>query len=114
MSIILKINHLGDVHFFRKYKIESGEILLGRNKMQIAAKMSKSELAKDSTVSFPNSIYATKIFGKLAEPDSGYYVSSSGNTLMKLWQNQHPLIHTWLLLSSVSICLLFTVFFVIQ
>lgn len=36
------------------------------------------------------------------------------NTFMQIWNEQHPIIHTWLLLSSVSICFLFAVFFVIQ
>jgi hypothetical protein len=66
---------------------------------------------KQSAVSLPNSIYATKIFGKEIEAELSY---NSNNTLIELWNNQHPLIHTWLLLSSVSICLLFTIFFIIQ
>lgn len=36
------------------------------------------------------------------------------NALMQIWNEQHPIIHTWLLLSSISICFLFAVFFIIQ
>lgn len=74
-------------------------------------KDTKSNLLGNSVVSIPNSLCATKIFAKASDAQ----VRKENDTLISiLWNNQHPLIHTWLLLSSVSICLLFTVFFVIQ
>lgn len=33
-------------------------------------------------------------------------------TLRGIWDNQHPLIHTWFVMSTVSICLMSAFFFV--
>lgn len=82
--------------------------------MKLSTKDSIAEAVKNPNVSLPNSLYATKVFEKISEPDSSYYLDGSGNALIKLLQNQHPLINTWMLLSSFSICLLFAVFFVIK
>lgn len=67
---------------------------------------------KNSTMTLPKSLYATNILGKGVEADAGYCVNTSNNSLLALWNNQHPLIHTWLLLSSISICFLSALFFV--
>jgi len=71
----------------------------------------RQNFQNNSVVSVPDSFCATKIFAKAADAQ----FCTDKDTLIKiLWNNQHPLIHTWLLLSSVSICLLFAVFFVIK
>lgn len=38
---------------------------------------------------------------------------SGGNSIMDIWNEQHPIIHTWLLLSSISICFLSAIFIMI-
>lgn len=35
-------------------------------------------------------------------------------TLRDLWKEQHPIMHTWFLLSSVSICLMSALLFIVQ
>lgn len=74
----------------------------------------KSEISKNSIMSIPKSLYASKILGKDIEMDSCYCANSSEHALLELWNKQHPLIHTWLVLSSISICFLFALFFIFQ
>jgi hypothetical protein len=75
-------------------------------------KVLKSDGLKISGISVPKSIYANKIFGKDLELEP----CSRGceNTFTELWNNQHPLIHTWLILSTISICFLSAFLFIIQ
>lgn len=72
----------------------------------------KPKISKNSAMSFPTSIYATNVLGKTIEPNTGSCANTFDNSLLALWNNQHPLIHTWLLLSSISICFLSALFFV--
>jgi hypothetical protein len=64
-------------------------------------------------VSAPNSLYSSKVFGKDLEIESNY-VDNSSTTFAQMWNQQHPLIHTWLILSSVSICFLSALLFIIH
>lgn len=73
----------------------------------------KPKVLRDSAMSIPKSIYANKIANSELEIESCYCSDSAGNVLLNIWGKQHPLIHTWLVLSSVSICFLFVLFFVI-
>lgn len=69
----------------------------------------KSRTLKDSAITIPSSLYTSKILGKNIEANADYVIDSirkNKNTLMEMWDKQHPLIHTWLVLTSVSICLL--------
>lgn len=72
-----------------------------------------TEVTKKSSVSVPNSLQANKIFVKDIEVDRVYY-SGDSNSFVEVWQQQHPLIHTWLVLSPISICFLFALLFIIH
>lgn len=72
----------------------------------------KSGSIRNYAVSIPNSIYASKVLGNDIEIDNYTCVGSlSQNTLLEIWNKQHPLIHTWLILTSISICFLSALFF---
>lgn len=69
----------------------------------------------NSMASTPNAIYASKVLGKDIEIDSGYRAEISyENTFAEMWNQQHPLINTWLVLSSISICCLSALLFIIH
>jgi len=68
---------------------------------------------KDAAVSIPKSFYTGKILGKEIELDTCISNDSLGTALINSLQHQHPLINAWLILSSVSICFLSALFFVI-
>jgi len=70
-----------------------------------------SKTAKNSLMSIPSSFNAGKILGENIAISSKYEEISE-NPLKGLWDKQHPIIHTWLLLSSVSICFLSAIFFI--
>lgn len=72
----------------------------------------KPRVLRDSAMSIPNSIYIDKSLGKNLEIDSCYCGNDSENILAGIWNKQHPLIHMWLVLSSISICLLSALFFI--
>lgn len=62
---------------------------------------------KDASVSIPKTLYSSKVLSEDIELNAGYVESAfQKNTLLDIWGKQHPLIHTWLILSSVSICFL--------
>lgn len=69
---------------------------------------------KKSGMSIPSTLSANNIFGSdfdietLRAPET-----MDGSAILKMWDKQHPLIHTWLLLSSISICFLSALFFII-
>ena len=74
----------------------------------------KSRSLRDAAVSIPTSIYLSKVSGNNIESDNYCCAGSFGqNALLEMWNKQHPLIHTWLILSSISICFLFAFFFII-
>lgn len=75
-------------------------------------KVVKPKVLRDSMISIPSSIYINKPLDKNLEIDSGYCRTESENILAGIWNKQHPLIHTWLVLSSVSICFLSALFFI--
>lgn len=66
---------------------------------------------KKSLVSIPDSI-DSRVFCKKTDAESRDYLDK--NVFAKLWNNQHPLIHTWLILTSASIFFLSAFLFVIQ
>ena len=73
----------------------------------------KSRSLRDVAVSIPNSIYFSKVSLNDIEMDNYCCAGGIGqNALFEIWNKQHPLIHTWLILSSISICFLFAFFFV--
>ncbi|MFA7659192.1 MAG: hypothetical protein WCY19_07145 [Candidatus Gastranaerophilaceae bacterium] len=74
----------------------------------------KSGNSKGLVMSIPNSLYASKILGTDIEMEPAVFEGTfHKNVIIGLWKNQHPLIHTWLLLSSVSICFLSGLLFII-
>lgn len=78
---------------------------------EIATPKSKN----NSLASTPNSIYATKVLGKDVEIESGYNPEITlEDAFASVWTQQHPVINTWLILSSVSICFLSALLFIIH
>lgn len=73
----------------------------------------KSKVLKNSVTSIPKSLYSSKIFGNELELDSCYCANMNPNAILNLLSKQHPLIHTWLFLSSISICFIFALFFIL-
>lgn len=71
----------------------------------------KKRVPRNSAISIPTSIYPDRVFDKGVEIDQ-YYDRDSKSVLTGLLSKQHPLIHTWLVLSSVSICFLSALFFI--
>lgn len=71
---------------------------------------------KKAMVSVPKSIYATNIFGNEIDVDKIYCAETLNNDtyLSEMWDKPHPLMHTWLILSSVSICFLSALLFIIH
>lgn len=82
--------------------------------MKFVLEERKAETLRSSAVSVPNSLYTTKIFGKDIEIDTLYNKSNENNPFIDLWNNQHPLMHTWLVLSSISIFFLSAIFFIVK
>lgn len=73
-----------------------------------------SKTINSTNVSVPKSLYADKIFDAKVDIDKSFYLSNScEGSLIQMLNKSHPLISTWLVLSSASICLLFALFFVI-
>lgn len=71
----------------------------------------KTDVLKKSLVSVPSSFNTGKILGENVDINANY-MENSENPFKGLWDKQHPLIHTWLLLSSISICFLSALFFI--
>ena len=80
----------------------------------ILEESAKPRVLRDSAMSIPKTLYANKVLTNELEIEPCYSSSSAGNVLMNIWGKQHPLIHTWLVLSSASICFLFVLFFIVQ
>lgn len=75
-------------------------------------KTAKTKTLKDSMMSVPNSTYTSKIFGTENEIDKCYLTNASQETTFaEMWFQQHPIINTWLVLSSISICFLSALLF---
>lgn len=80
--------------------------------MQLTMDSAKSKVLRNQMVTIPSSI-SSKVFGKDVDFESNSLLNNnSENILLELLNKQHPLIHTWLLLSSVSICFLSALFFI--
>lgn len=71
----------------------------------------KPRVLKNSTISIPNSLYTSKIPAADIETEA-CCINDSANVFVEIWSKQHPLIHTWLVLSSISICFLSALFFI--
>ncbi len=68
-----------------------------------------------SLASTPNTLYASKILSNDIEIDNTYcHDITYAGSLSEMWSQQHPLINTWLILSSVSICFLTALLFLIH
>lgn len=100
---------------FRFYVFEGGNMqtdkLIAENKI-----FGQKRLVRDAVVSVPFSSDVKNVCAKTAfnaEVDIAPCFPAP-NALVQIWNEQHPIIHTWLLLSSISICFLFAVFFIIQ
>lgn len=92
-------------------QLKINESLISNN----SAHNSKLEISGNSMMSVPSALCASKIFSKDIDLTKSYCVENSqSGVLTKIWNRQHPLIHTWLVLSSVSICFLFAFFFIIS
>lgn len=73
----------------------------------------KTTNLKSQVVSIPNSF--SSISKRDIDVEACYCTDNfSKNVIMEIWNKQHPIIHTWLLLSSISICFLSALFFVFQ
>ena len=62
-----------------------------------------------SGISVPKSIYATTKIGNQFDADTMTYpehLNYSGNVLLDVINKQHPIMHTWLLFSTLLICCL--------
>ena len=69
----------------------------------------------NSLASTPNTLYASKVLGKDIEIDNNHFIDTPYmNSLGKMWNQQHPVIHTWLVLSSISICFLSALLFILR
>lgn len=78
-------------------------------------KIATPKTSTNAMVTNPTTIYASKILGTDLNIDHGYlFESSFKNTLSEMWSQQHPLIHTWLVLSSISICFLTAFLFIVH
>ena len=78
----------------------------------IIEETTQPNVLKNSVMSIPNSLSGT-VLSKNIETEACYCIDNfHKNLLMTLWNKQHPLIHTWLLLSSISICFLSALFFI--
>lgn len=90
------------------------EVKIG-GEMQLNVKeTTRPKNLRDSAMSIPSSIYTTKVLGKDINITSGCCAETiQENVIAEMWGKQHPLIHTWLLLSSISICFLSALFFII-
>jgi hypothetical protein len=73
----------------------------------------KKKLFKDAGISVTKSHYTSKILNNEIGIEACCYENNLGTKLVESWNKQHPLIHTWLLLSSMSICFLSALFFII-
>lgn len=74
----------------------------------------KQKLLKDAGISVPKSLYTSKILNsKDIGAEACFIENGLGTKLIESWHKQHPIIHTWLLLSSLSICFLSAIFFII-
>lgn len=82
--------------------IKTGEIVTPKSK-------------NNSLASTPNSIYVTKVLGKDVEIESGCNPEITlEDAFANVWTQQHPVINTWLILSSVSICFLSALLLIIH
>ncbi|MDD3436585.1 MAG: hypothetical protein PHC64_05480 [Candidatus Gastranaerophilales bacterium] len=75
-------------------------------------KLVMSEVLKKSAVTMPEEFYGDTVFERSSEKKSFY--TENENTIAEIWNNQHPLIHTWLILSSISICFLSAFLFMVN
>lgn len=76
------------------------------------AEKTKTMSLRESAMSIP---FTSKIAGSGISTDAGYVSGSiQKNAIMAIWGKQHPLIHAWFVLSSVSICFLSALFFIFQ
>lgn len=78
----------------------------------ITEEVIKSKVLRDSAMSIPKPFFSKNISSGELEMDSCYCINGASDVLANIWNKQHPLIHTWLVLSSISICFLFVLFFV--
>lgn len=83
--------------------------------MQTRLNDSKTTTIKDISVSIPKTIYSSKL------PRTDLNVSNNFSTIetetgiiQEMLTQQHPLINTWLVLSSISICFLSALLFIMH
>ncbi len=75
--------------------------------------MTKTVL-KDSKVPVSNHHYISRPLGSDIEIENCYHLDNSSTySLSEVLKRPHPLIHTWMVLSSISICFLSALFFII-
>ena len=96
-------------------RIEVGQIeKIGGEKMLITKKEAvKPASLKKLGMTVPNSLCASKIFSNDNDIETITTIDCfNGSAILNILDKQHPLIHTWLLLSSISICFLSALFFI--
>jgi hypothetical protein len=67
---------------------------------------------KKSAMTVTDSICISRNPAKDIDMDIYCTNSINQNTIVEIWTKQHPLINTWMILSSASICILFALFFI--
>ena len=83
--------------------------------MQTKIDGEKVKTIKDISVSIPKNIYSSKISALECETGNIYTtMNTQGSLIFKALHRQHPLISTWLVLSSVSICFLSALLFIMH
>lgn len=73
----------------------------------------KNKILKDAGINATSPIYSSKVTNNDTFTDTCYIASDFRFDIFEYWNKQHPVIHSWLLLSSVSICFLSAIFFMI-
>lgn len=83
--------------------------------MQVNVISEKPKTIKDISVSIPKDICSSKNFTLNCETNNIFAtIETQDGLIFQMLNQQHPLINIWLILSSVSICFLFGLLFIIH
>lgn len=83
--------------------------------MQTRLNDSKTTTIKDISVSIPKTIYASKLPRTDLNVGNNFSaIETETGIIQEMLTQQHPLINTWLVLSSISICFLSALLFIMH